>query len=110
MSTINQHYRKLATYGTIVLVLSMVCLMAYKLIFRMGKFDEASVKPGQFYKLTLYNEDPFQEDVSIFFKVLDVKDGYVQFVNLESRDTSSETLRFFIKSVELAKEAELPTR
>lgn len=110
MSTTNQQYRKLATYGTIVLVLSMVCLMSYKLIYRMGKFDEDNVKPGQFYKLTLNNEDPFKEDVSIYYQILDVKDGYVQFVNLESSDTSSETLRFFLKGVELAKEAELPIR
>lgn len=110
MSDINNQYRGLARYGTVILIFSMVCLMTYKLISQMGKLDEESVKPGQYYKLVLYDEDPFKEDVSIYYQILDVKDGYVQFVNLESRDTSSEPLRFFIRSIQLANEAELPLR
>lgn len=102
-------YKNLVVYGTAIVVIACVLLFTYKLVRRTGKFDDESVKPGQFYKLVLHDEDPFKDDVSIFFQILDKKDGYVQFLNLESGDTNSERISFFLNQVTLTDEAELQT-
>lgn len=52
------------------------------------------IKVGQTWSYLPYGEDPFKEEVVVYYRVLNVKNGYVQYVR-DGRDTSSLSINVF---------------
>jgi len=79
----------------IFIVIVWVCIASYG----FGLFD-TKVKVGQAWQYVIYKDDPFKKPIFKRYRVIDVKNGYVLYLN-EKNDTLSDSERWFTSGAEL---------
>lgn len=67
------------------------------------RFEENQIKVGQVYKYVIDEEDPFKKPHVHYYRILNVKEGFVQYYDSTWRDTSSMRASTFIWSASLIK-------
>jgi len=68
--------------------------------FTFDKIKESKIKVGVTYKYTTTTSNPFYKPLIKYYRVIDIKDGFVQYIDSTHRDTSSERLGMFIVGTE----------
>jgi hypothetical protein len=82
-------------------VIAFFIVLAFK-----NNVEIENVKPGQIYKYSYSVDDknPFLPVKRFrYFRVIDVKDGYVLYTDTTGKDTSSSTIQYFLIGSELIK-------
>tara|TARA_R110000772_G_scaffold20466_1_gene56664 strand:- start:21629 stop:21913 length:285 start_codon:yes stop_codon:yes gene_type:complete len=78
----------------ISLVISIFLLFFFG-IHKALHWDEHTIEIGQTWEMTLYNDNPYKENVTRYKKVIDIKDNHVLFVQ-DGTDTLSDTKYWFV--------------
>jgi len=73
------------------------------LICDMADVFKDTIKPNQVWRWTGTNDNPFKKPSTVDYKVIDVKDGYVKYVDLKDNDTTTSTKHWFYIGSELIK-------
>jgi hypothetical protein len=82
-------------------VIAFFIVLAFK-----NNVEIENVKPNQIYKYSYSVDDknPFLTVKRVrYFRVIDVKDGYVLYTDTTGKDTSSSTIQYFLIGSELIK-------
>jgi hypothetical protein len=82
-----------------VYIVGFVVIMAI-IPFTFDKIKESKIRVGVTYKYTVTTSNPFDKPLIRYFRVIDIKDGFVQYIDSTHRDTSSESLGMFIVGTE----------
>jgi hypothetical protein len=64
-------------------------------IFKPVK-DQNDLKIGNIYEYKYGEDNPFEEPYIKYYKIIDKKDDYVQYIDTISKDTSSSSIRLFL--------------
>lgn len=93
------------TCGLLSAFTIFVLLYYYYIIKPDYEIYKTEVKPGQVWRLEYKPEDPFEKVFIKNYKVIDVKDGYIQYYDPYSQfsDTSSCSKRDFLMPRKLVK-------
>ena len=68
--------------------------------FTFDKIRESSVKVGMTYKYTMSTPNPFEKPYIKYYRVIDIKDRYVQYIDSTYNDTSSMSIGLFVIGTE----------
>ena len=79
----------------ISILFTAVVMAVFMILFEEGVFNE-KVKVGQIWQETCYKNNPFKKTVITKYKILAVKDGYVQYKNLKHNNKLSSGADWFI--------------
>jgi hypothetical protein len=71
-------------------------LLALSCLFVTGCFGHDFPKPGEIWLYCQHQENPFKDKVCETYKVLDVKEGYVQFQEIGSDRVESSKISWFV--------------
>jgi hypothetical protein len=80
---------------TFLLAAGITLTTSFIVTWGIEKIKSNSIKPGQVYKYTHGEDNPFEKPFVQINRVLEVKGDYVLYVNQEG-DTSSTTSRLFM--------------
>jgi len=75
--------------------IALVVVSVWKFIFEPVK-KQYNLKVGDVYYYEFNEDNPFEKTKRSYYRVLDKKDGFVQYVNIETGDTSSSKVRVFL--------------
>lgn len=69
----------------------------------LNMYREYKIEIGQKYSYTLEKDNPFEIPQTRYYKVIDKKDGYVQYVDTVDLDTMSSSVGIFLWGSKLMK-------
>jgi hypothetical protein len=68
--------------------------------FTFDMIKESKIKVGVTYKNSFPTSNPFNKPFIRYYRVIDIKDGFVQYVDSAHQDTASESLGMFVVGTE----------
>ena len=71
--------------------------------FTFDKIKESKVKSGKTYKRVLGGSNPFEKPMIRYYRVIDTRDGYVQYIDSLRGDTLSDGIGLFMVGTEEVK-------
>ena len=80
--------------GFLIFIRLYMLLFLVLIIVHVIKRNFPIIKVGQTWEYTRYNENPFEKKTTYTYDVIDIKDGYTQYIT-NSKDTSSTSERIF---------------
>lgn len=80
-----------------ILVCLSVLLLTLGITHFVDRTNASRLKIGDVYTQTLFKGDPFREDIFIDYRVINLKDDYVQYINIKNNDTSSMEKTVFVR-------------
>lgn len=68
--------------------------------FTFDMIKESKIRVGVTYKYSFSTSNPFDKPFIRYYRVIDIKDGFVQYVDSTYQDTASESLGMFVVGTE----------
>jgi hypothetical protein len=68
--------------------------------FTFNKIKESKIKVGVTYKYTMSTPNPFEKTYIKYYRVINIKDRYVQYIDSAYNDTSSMSIGLFVIGTE----------
>lgn len=69
----------------------------------LNKYRESKIEIGQKYSYTLEKDNPFETPKTSYYRVIDKKGGYVQYVDTVDMDTMTSSISIFLWGSKLIK-------
>ena len=90
------------TFKILVVIWAIIAILFY-IPFVFDKIKESKVKSGKTYKKVINGGNPFQKPIIKYYRVIDTRDGYVQYIDSLRGDTLSEGIGLFMVGTEEVK-------
>ncbi len=82
-----------------VYIVGFVVIMAI-IPFTFDKIKESKIRVGVTYKYTVTTSNPFDKPYIKYYRVINIKDRYVQYIDSTYNDTSSMSIGLFVIGTE----------
>lgn len=87
--------------GLVKMWMIMIVLVFIVMIpFTFDKIKESKIKVGVTYKYTMSTPNPFEKPYIKYYRVINIKDRYVQYIDSAYNDTSSMSIGLFVIGTE----------
>jgi len=87
--------------GLVKMWMIMIVLVFIVMIpFTFDKIKESKIKVGVTYKCTISTPNPFEKPYIKYYRVINIKDRYVQYIDSAYNDTSSMSIGLFVIGTE----------
>ena len=90
------------TFKFIAIIWVIIFILCY-IPFVFDKIKENKVKTGKTYKKVINGGNPFQKPIIRYYRVIDTRDGYVQYIDSLRGDTLSDGIGLFMVGTEEVK-------
>ena len=89
--------------GLILSMAIMCCIYIYYTFPQYTHIEAYQLEVGAEWYRDYSSDDPFKEPMIGVVKILDIKDGYIQYENIKDDDVLSEPIGFFIYAYDRVK-------
>jgi hypothetical protein len=90
------------TFKILAIVWIVISILLF-IPFTFDKIKEKKVKSGKTYKRVLGGSNPFEKPMIRYYRVIDTRDGYVQYIDSLRGDTLSDGIGLFMVGTEEVK-------
>ncbi len=86
----------------LLIIVTIIGCIVGSMIFYAFQEKPIKLKPNQIWRYTINEDNPYEQLVNVDSKIINVKNGYVQYINMQNNDTLSSkesTFRFDSKCI-----------
>jgi len=82
------------------MIMIVILIFIVMIPFTFDKIRESKIKVGVTYKYTMSTPNPFEKPYIKYYRVINIKDRYVQYIDSIYNDTSSMSIGLFVIGTE----------